>query len=62
MEQDGLSMGSGVEGSDSNANEAEEVLNAAVKRCRLRRTRSTSKVETIVTEDERMRRAQPDKP
>ena len=29
---------------------------------RLRRCPSTSKVETIVTEDEKLRRAQPDKP
>ena len=29
---------------------------------RLRRMQSTSKVETIVTEDEKLRRAQPDKP
>jgi hypothetical protein len=28
----------------------------------LRRCRSTSKAETIVTEEEKMRRAQPDKP
>ena len=31
-------------------------------RLKLRRCRSTSKAETIVTEDEKMRRAQPDKP
>ena len=29
---------------------------------KLRRCRSTSKAETIVTEEEKMRRAQPDKP
>jgi hypothetical protein len=31
-------------------------------RLKLRRCRSTSKAETIVTEEEKMRRAQPDKP
>ncbi len=31
-------------------------------RLKLRRCRSTSKAETIVTEDEKVRRAQPDKP
>jgi hypothetical protein len=32
------------------------------RQIRLRRCPSTSKVETIVTEDEKLRRAQPDKP
>ena len=32
------------------------------RQIRLRRFPSTSKVETIVTEDEKLRRAQPDKP
>jgi hypothetical protein len=32
------------------------------KLAKLRRCRSTSKAETIVTEEEKMRRAQPDKP
>ena len=32
------------------------------RQIRLRRCPSSSKVETIVTEDEKLRRAQPDKP
>ena len=45
---------------NSDNTDSEEILRR--RQIRLRRFPSTSKVETIVTEDEKRRRAQPDKP
>ena len=50
----------GDQNSDTNTSTETEVPKR--KEIRLRRCPSTSKVETIVTEDEKLRRAQPDKP
>ena len=45
---------------NSDNTDSEELIRR--RQVRLRRCPSTSKVESIVTEDEKLRRAQPDKP